>query len=391
MSQRLCHLNKKDLHLEASFGYLFGDDNSPQASLGVHHDMSAPLSKYFIFTCHNSHLTGNQLSSDCSGVPIINALKRGVRVIELDIWPNSEKDDVDVLHGVTLTAPVAFIKCLESIKESAFISSEFPVFITLEDHLTKDLQNKAANVSLGAFQYFLFTPGGEVLKEFPSPESLKKRVIISTKPPKEYSQIEEVKDKESDLLSDEARDKLAPQKGNDKHLWLMQGMFRANGHCRYVKKPDFLLNPNEIFDPEDKHPVKTTLKVTLYIGEGWCHDFDHTHFDPYSPPDFYAKVGVAGVPEDKNMKKTETVENSWVPFWNQEFEFHITVPELALLRIEVYENDMEKDDFAGETCIPIAELKSGIRAVPLMDNKGDMYNNVKLLMQFEFISPPEAT
>ncbi|KAI4966433.1 hypothetical protein ZWY2020_040973 [Hordeum vulgare] len=45
------------------------------------------------------HLTGNQLSSDCSDVPIIKALQRGVRVIELDMWPNSAKDDISILHG----------------------------------------------------------------------------------------------------------------------------------------------------------------------------------------------------------------------------------------------------------------------------------------------------
>lgn len=65
----------------------------------MHHDMTAPLSHYFVYTGHNSYLTGNQLSSDCSDVPIIHALQRGVRVIELDIWPNSTKDNVDVLHG----------------------------------------------------------------------------------------------------------------------------------------------------------------------------------------------------------------------------------------------------------------------------------------------------
>lgn len=36
------------------------------------------------------------------------------------------------------------------------------------------------------FGEILFSPGPECLKEFPSPESLKRRIIISTKPPKEY-------------------------------------------------------------------------------------------------------------------------------------------------------------------------------------------------------------
>lgn len=43
----------------------------------------------------------------------------------------------------------------------------------------------------------------------------------------------------------------------------MHGMFRANGGCGYVKKPDFLLKTedNHVFDPIAELPVKTTLKV----------------------------------------------------------------------------------------------------------------------------------
>lgn len=108
--------------------------------------MTAPLQHYFIYTGHNSYLTGNQLNSDCSDVPIIKALRRGVRVIELDLWPNSSKDGIHVLHGRTMTTPVDLYKCLKSIKEHAFVSSPYPVIITLEDHLTPDLQAKVAEV-----------------------------------------------------------------------------------------------------------------------------------------------------------------------------------------------------------------------------------------------------
>jgi len=177
--------------------------------------------------------------------------------------------------------------------------------------------------------------------------------------------------------------------GHGRSLWLMEGMFKANGGCGYVKKPDFLMKTGpheEVFDPRVKLPVKKTLKVTVYMGEGWYYDFNHTHFDTYSPPDFYTRIGIAGVPADTVMKKTKTLEDNWVPNWNEEFEFPLTVPEMALLRIEVHEYDMsEKDDFGGQTCLPVFELRSGIRAVPLHSHKGEKYKSVKLLMRFEFV------
>ncbi|KHN34717.1 phosphoinositide-specific phospholipase C P25 [Glycine max] len=520
--KHLSIFHRSGLNLESFFNYLFSHHNNPPLlpSLGVHQDMSSPLSHYFIYTGHNSYLTGNQLSSDCSDVPIINALEKGVRVIELDIWPNESKDNVDVLHGRTLTSPVALIKCLRSIKQHAFVASEYPVVITLEDHLTPDLQAKVAEMITQTFGDILFAPTSESLKEFPSPESLKGRIIISTKPPKEYLEAKEVQEKEEesqqekpaddeeawgkevpslrggtisdyknieddDVLDDEedideaeksrqdAADeyrrliaihagkpkgglteclKVDPDKvrrlslselqlekaaethgkeivrftqrnilrvypkgtritstnynpligwmhgaqmvafnmqGYGRSLWLMQGMFKANGGCGYVKKPDLLLKVgpnNEVFDPRSHLPVKTTLKVTIYMGEGWFLDFKHTHFDKFSPPDFYARVGIAGVPNDTVMKKTEKVEDNWSPSWNQVFKFPLAVPELALLRVEVHEYDMsEKDDFGGQTCLPVWELRSGIRAVPLYSRKGDKYANVKLLMHFEFI------
>ncbi|KAL0344461.1 UNVERIFIED_CONTAM: Phosphoinositide phospholipase C 2 [Sesamum radiatum] len=514
------HLNifqRRSLYIKEFFRYLLSENNSPLSyPPKVHHDMTAPLSHYFIYTGHNSYLTGNQISSDCSEVPIVEALKRGVRVIELDMWPNSTKDDVDIMHGGTLTPPVKLIKCLSAIRENAFVASEYPVILTLEDHLTPDLQAKVAEMVSETFGDILVVSTSESLLEFPSPESLKGRVIISTKPPKEFLERKgsnkeedgsikvhksseeaawgkEISDfaatlsreygdyQEEDGHHDEdhnLQQNVAPEykkliairaekmkggikawlrvnsqkahrvslneeklekavvthgteivrftqrnlmrvypkgtridssnynpligwmhgaqmvafnmQGHGRSLWLMQGLFRANGGCGYVKKPDFLLKlgpDDEVFDPKRRLPVKKTLKVgESILGEGWNLDFHHTHFDLYSPPDFYVKIGIAGVPYDSAMKRTKTIEDNWLPAWNEEFEFPLTVPELALLRIEVHEFDMsDKDDFGGQTCLPVSELKTGIRAVPLHDYKGDKYKSVKLLLRFDFV------
>ncbi|XWS71572.1 hypothetical protein CRYUN_Cryun03dG0149400 [Craigia yunnanensis] len=513
------NFSRDTLTLDDFHHYLFSTDLNPPIDDKVHHDMTAPLSHYFIYTGHNSYLTGNQLSSRCSIKPIIEALKRGVRVVELDIWPNSRKDDVRVVHGRTLTTPVKLIKCLKSIKEHAFSASPYPVVITLEDHLTPDLQAKVAEMVNQTFGKMLFYPQSECLKEFPTPEDLKNKIIISTKPPKEYLEAQSDKDKmnnsqkgkdsddvwgkepteltadqedektDSDAsednqddedtdafepklrpsgapvykrliaihagkpkgglkealkveldkfrrlsLSEQALEKATKSHGADvvrftqknflriypkgtrfnssnykpligwmhgaqmvafnmqgygRSLWLMHGMFRSNGGCGYVKKPDFLMNvdPNgQVFDPKANLPVKKTLKVKVYMGDGWRLDFKKTHFDLCSPPDFYTRVGIAGVPADEIMKKTKKKEDNWTPVWDEEFTFPLTVPELALLRVEVHEYDMsEKDDFGGQTCLPVSELKPGIRAVPLFDRKGKKLNSVRLLMRFEFV------
>ncbi|KAK8513296.1 hypothetical protein V6N13_002043 [Hibiscus sabdariffa] len=488
----LKHLNifhRRGIHLEAFFRYLLGDHNlAHPPSSQVHHDMNAPLSHYFLFTGHNSYLTGNQVSSASSVEPIKDALLRGVRVIELDLWPNSKGNDVEVRHGGTFTSPVDLQKCLQAIKENAFLASEYPIVITFEDHLNANLQKMVAKMVIDTFGDTLYRTEAETVEQFPSPESLKKKVLISTKPPKEYltENAGEVSENEmgrrpSDLehVLDEDEEKAVPQyrqliaihagklkggldnwlsddpkkvrrlslsevelenatkthgtkivrftqrnllrvfpkgtrvdssnynpfvgwmhgaqmvafnmQGHGKHLWIMQGMFKANGGCGYVKKPEFLLQrgPNDgVFDPSAPLEVKTVMKVKVILGEGWHQDFHHTAFDRYSPPDFYTRIGIAGVPEDKDVRQTATIEDEWLPVWEEEFEFEIRVPELAVLRIQVLEYDTTgRPDFGGQACFPVPELRSGIRNVALLDKKGNKYKHVRLLLSINFERP----
>lgn len=97
------------------------------------------------------------------------------------------------------------------------------------------------------------------------------------------------------------------------------------------------------------------------------------------------QIYITGVAADVAKKKTRIIEDEWSPNWDEDFSFPLTVPELALLRIEVKEYDRsEKDDFGGQTCFPVSELRPGIRAVPLYDKKGQKFKSVRLLMRFHF-------
>lgn len=48
------------------------------------------------------------------------------------------------------------------------------------------------------------------------------------------------------------------------------------------------------------------------------------------------------------------------PWWDKQFEFEVTVPELALVRFVVEDYDASsKNDFIGQSTIPLNSLKQG--------------------------------
>lgn len=47
------------------------------------------------------------------------------------------------------------------------------------------------------------------------------------------------------------------------------------------------------------------------------------------------------------------------PIFDESFEFTITVPELALLRIAVLDDEFIGDDFIGQYTVPVSCLRTG--------------------------------
>uniref|UniRef100_A0A673BKW9 1-phosphatidylinositol 4,5-bisphosphate phosphodiesterase n=1 Tax=Sphaeramia orbicularis TaxID=375764 RepID=A0A673BKW9_9TELE len=120
--------------------YLMSDENAPVFldRLELYQDMDQSLAHYFISSSHNTYLTGRQFGGKSSVEMYRQVLLSGCRCVELDCWDGKRRrPGAHHHHGKAMCTDI-------SIKETAFVTSEYPVILSFENHCSKPQQYKMA-------------------------------------------------------------------------------------------------------------------------------------------------------------------------------------------------------------------------------------------------------
>ncbi|KAK6186335.1 hypothetical protein SNE40_008388 [Patella caerulea] len=176
------------LSFEGFSRYLMDKDNFaniPEKTRHSDEDMDHPMSHYYIAASHNTYLTGHQLKGESSVELYSQVLQTGCRCVELDCWDGDDGSPI-IYHGHTLTTKISLKSVCDAINRSAFLTSPYPVILSIENHCSIPQQQKMAQIFLSVFgdklvTKYLFDSDYSDDPQLPSPNQLKYKILIKNK------------------------------------------------------------------------------------------------------------------------------------------------------------------------------------------------------------------
>ncbi|XP_074915821.1 inactive phospholipase C-like protein 2 [Chelonoidis abingdonii] len=172
---------------------------------------------------------------------------------------------------------------------------------------------------------------------------------------------------------------------------LNAGWFRQNGACGYVLRPAVMREEVSYFSANAKDSLPGVpaqlLQLRVISGQNLPKPRGSGAKGDVVEP--YVCAEIHGIPADCAEQRTKTaLQSGDNPVFEESLEFQVNLPELALLRLVVLDDDYIGDEFIAQYTIPFECLQSGYRHVPLRSLAGDLLPHATLFLHVAIANRP---